>query len=118
MADDQSTTHNTLGPFLSGFGQFFTQLLQFVIVEEPAGGAGGGDCRPSLSKSPESSGRLNTGQEKCTRPRESDNLLLLGSELSVEAVLGLAKRKTDMCYIVRNLSQRYSPFSSLHDYQL
>lgn len=53
MADDQSTTHNTLGPLLSGFGQFFTQLLQFVIVEEPAGGEGGGDCRPSLSKSPE-----------------------------------------------------------------
>lgn len=92
MADDQSTTHNTLGPLLSGFGQFFTQLLQFVIVEEPAGGEGGGRLSPIPLKVP-SSGRPNTGQEKCTRPRESDNLLLLRSELSVEAVLGLVKRK-------------------------
>lgn len=51
MADDKSTMHNTLGPLLSGFGQFFTELLQFVIVEELARDEGGGDSRPSLSKS-------------------------------------------------------------------
>lgn len=101
MADDQSTTHNTLGPLLSGFGQFFTELLQFVIVEELAGGKGGEAILPHLSPSQSRPGsrRPNTDREKCTRPKESDNLLLLRSELSVEAVLDLAKRKKRYLYI-------------------
>lgn len=57
---------------------------------------------PALLRSRLGSRRPNTGgREKCTRPRESDNPLLLGSELFPGVVLGLTKRRGGRaCYMV------------------
>lgn len=57
-----------VAPVLSSSNQFFTQLSQFVIV-------GRSECRRSLLTLQVPSLKLNTGRQKCTRPRESDNLL-------------------------------------------
>lgn len=57
-----------IAPVLSSSDQFFTQLSQFVIV-------GRSECRRSLLTLQVPSLKLNTGRQKCTRPRESDNLL-------------------------------------------
>jgi len=85
MADDRSTTHDTARPALSGFGQFFNELSQFVIARErerKREKERGVEVSPIPLEISRATPREDPVQtEKCTRPRESDNPRLAGSGL-------------------------------------
>jgi len=75
--------HDTAGPPLSGFGQFFSELSQFVIAGEREREKER-ERRVELSPMPLEVSRATSREvqtEKCTRPKESDNPRLAGSEL-------------------------------------